>query len=61
MKIRHKSNKIHLSQRVYIEQLLKQYNMKNCYTVVTSMEKGLIITDQSIKDDGTAGFIIKDY
>ena len=28
----HQQQKIHLSQKQYIQQLLKQYEMKNCYS-----------------------------
>ena len=44
-----------LSQRVYIQELLKQFNMKNCNSVVTSMIKDLTITDESDKN------IVEDY
>src|SRR5437773_5535260 len=43
--------KIHLSQKQYIQQLLKQYEMKNCYSVSTSMIFDLKITDDLIKDE----------
>src|SRR5438034_4458295 len=43
--------KIHLSQKQYIQQLLKQYDMKNCYSVSTSMIFDLKITDNSIKNE----------
>src|SRR5438034_7751578 len=46
----HQQQKIHLSQKQYIQQLLKQYEMKNCYSASTSMIFNLKITDDLIKD-----------
>src|SRR5437667_7450890 len=43
--------KIHLSQKQYIQQLLKQYEMKNCYLASTSMIFNLKITNDSIKNE----------
>src|SRR5436190_17861136 len=43
--------KIHLSQKQYIQQLLKQYEMENCYSASTSMIFDLKITDDSVKDE----------
>src|SRR6266536_5802453 len=43
--------KIHLSQKQYIQQLLKQYEMKNCYSALTSMIFDLKITDDLIKNE----------
>ena len=43
--------KIHLSQKQYIQQLLKQYKMKNCYSALTSMIFDLKITDDSVKNE----------
>src|SRR5436190_21854176 len=43
--------KIHLSQKQYIQQLLKQYEMKNCYSASTSMIFDLKITDDSVEDE----------
>src|SRR5436189_3162182 len=43
--------KIHLSQRQYIQQLLKQYEMKNCYSASMLMIFDLKITDDSVKDE----------
>src|SRR5436190_17267201 len=43
--------KIHLSQKQYIQQLLKQYEMKNCYSALTSMIFDLKITDNLIEDE----------
>ena len=42
--------KIHLSQKQYIQQLLKQYEMKNCYSALISMIFDLKITDNLIKN-----------
>src|SRR5438034_4645825 len=42
--------KIHLSQKQYIQQLLKQYDMKNCYLASTPMIFNLKITDNLIED-----------
>ena len=47
----HQQQKIHLSQKQYIQQLLKQYKMKNCYSALTSMIFDLKITDNSVKDE----------
>src|SRR5436190_16233886 len=46
----HKQQKIHLSQKQYIQQLLKQYDMKNCYSASTPMIFDLKITDDPVKD-----------
>src|SRR5436190_21605855 len=43
--------KIHLSQKQYIQQLLKQYEMKNCYSVLTLMIFDLKITNDSVKNE----------
>src|SRR5204862_2031214 len=43
--------KIHLSQKQYIQQLLKQYEMKNCYSASMSMIFDLKITDNLIEDE----------
>ena len=43
--------KIHLSQKQYIQQLLKQYEMKNCYSASISMIFDLKITDNSVKNE----------
>src|SRR5437762_6827548 len=43
--------KIHLSQKQYIQQLLKQYEMKNCYSALMSMIFDLKITDNLIEDE----------
>src|SRR5947207_810537 len=43
--------KIHLSQKQYIQQLLKQYEMKNCYSASTSIIFDLKITDNLIEDE----------
>ena len=47
----HQQQKIHLSQKQYIQQLLKQYEMKNCYSASTSMIFDLKITDDLIKNE----------
>src|SRR5438034_11740882 len=47
----HQQQKIHLSQKQYIQQLLKQYEMKNCYSASTLMIFDLKITDDSIKNE----------
>src|SRR5213083_1121288 len=44
-------NAIHLPQKQYIQQLLKQYEMKNCYSALTSMIFDLKITDDLIEDE----------
>src|SRR5436189_4726781 len=43
--------KIHLSQKQYIQQLLKQYEMKNCYSASTLTIFDLKITDDLIEDE----------
>src|SRR5204862_8222920 len=47
----HQKQKIHLSQKQYIQQLLKQYEMKNCYSASMSMIFDLKITDDLIEDE----------
>src|SRR5947207_7527952 len=47
----HQQQKIHLSQKQYIQQLLKQYKMKNCYSASTPMIFDLKITDDLVKDE----------
>src|SRR6266487_3716009 len=47
----HQQQKIHLSQKQYIQQLLKQYEMKNCYSASTSMIFDLKIIDDLIEDE----------
>src|SRR5436190_24398006 len=47
----HQQQKIHLLQKQYIQQLLKQYKMKNCYSALTSMIFDLKITDDSVKNE----------
>src|SRR6266513_1688639 len=47
----HQQQKIHLSQKQYIQQLLRQYEMKNCYSASTSMIFNLKIIDNSVKDE----------
>ena len=42
--------KIHLSQKQYIQQLLKQYEMKNCYSALTLIIFNLKIIDDLIED-----------
>src|SRR5436189_3067042 len=43
--------KIHLSQKQYIQQLLKQYEIENCYSASTSMIFDLKITDNLVKNE----------
>src|SRR5436189_5450789 len=43
--------KIHLSQKQYIQQLLKQYGMENCYLTSMSMIFDLKITDDLVEDE----------
>src|SRR5204862_3176524 len=47
----HQQQKIHLSQKQYIQQLLKQYEMKNCYSALMLMIFDLKITDNSVEDE----------
>src|SRR5437762_13509523 len=48
-----------LSQKIYIKQLLEQFNMQNCSSVSISMQHDLQILDQSLKK--YIKFIINDY
>src|SRR5947207_15109429 len=43
--------KIYLSQKQYIQQLLKQYEIKNCYSASTLMIFDLKIIDDSVKNE----------
>src|SRR5437868_12827087 len=47
----HQQQKIHLSQKQYIQQLLRQYEMKNCYSASMLMIFDLKITDNSVKNE----------
>src|SRR5204863_8448843 len=47
----HQQQKIHLSQKQYIQQLLKQYEMKNCYSASMLMIFDLKIIDDLIADE----------
>src|SRR5436189_4954468 len=47
----YQQQKIHLSQKQYIQQLLKQYEMKNCYSASMSMIFDLKITNDSVKNE----------
>ena len=47
----HQQQKIHLSQKQYIQQLLKQYEMKNCYSASMSMIFNLKITDDLVENE----------
>src|SRR5437667_6296884 len=47
----HQQQKIHLSQKQYIQQLLKHYEMKNCYSASMSMIFNLKITDDLVEDE----------
>ena len=40
---------IHLSQKIYIKQLLEQFDMQNCMLASTSMMSSLQILDQLLK------------
>ena len=50
---------IHLSQKIYIKQLLEQFDMQNCSSMSISMQHDLQILDQSFKK--YIKFIIDDY
>ena len=50
---------IHLSQKIYIKQLLEQFSMQNCSLTSISMQYSLQILDQSFKK--YIEFIINDY
>src|SRR5436190_13235736 len=62
MKVEYDQNKqqICLSQRIYIEQLLQCFNMKNCALTSTLMLQKLVITDK-LSDYIKADFTIDDY
>src|SRR5436189_2661150 len=47
----HQQQKIHLSQKQYIQQLLKQYEMKNYYSASMSIIFNLKIIDDLIKNE----------
>ena len=51
MKQNHEIKTIHLSQEVYIKNLLKQHNMKNCHAVSTSMQEELQIMNTAVKNN----------
>ena len=51
MKQNHEIKTIDLFQEVYIKNLLKQHEMKNCYTVSTSMQEELQIMNTAVKND----------
>ena len=51
MKQNHEIKTICLSQEVYIKNLLKQHEMKNCHAVSTSMQEELQITNTAVNDD----------
>ena len=51
VKQNHEIKTIHLSQEVYIKNLLKQHKMKNCHAVSTSMQEDLQIMNTAVKDD----------
>ena len=50
---------IHLSQKIYIKQLLEQFSMQDCSSVSISMQHDLQILDQSLKK--YIKFIINNY
>src|SRR5947207_11758142 len=50
---------IHLSQKIYIKQLLEQFSMQNCSLASILMQHDLQILDQSFKK--YIKFIINDY
>src|SRR5205814_10546886 len=50
---------IHLSQKIYIKQLLKQFSMQNCSSVSILMQHNLQILNQSLKK--YIEFIIDNY
>ena len=53
MKIKqnHEIKTIYLFQEVYIKNLLKQHEMKNCHAISTSMQEELQIMNTAVKDD----------
>ena len=51
MKQNHEIKTIHLSQEIYIKNLLKQHEMKNYHTVSTSMQEDLQITNTAVNND----------
>src|SRR5436190_14964940 len=55
----HQDLTIHLSQKIYIKQLLEQFNMQNCSPVSILMQHSLQILDQSSKK--YIEFIINNY
>ena len=55
----HQNQTIHLSQKIYIKQLLKQFDMQNYLSVSILMQHNLQILDQSLKK--YIKFIINNY
>src|SRR5437762_6211755 len=55
----HQDLMICLSQKIYIKQLLKQFDMQNCLLMSTSMQHNLQILNQSFKK--YIEFIINNY
>ena len=51
VKQNHEIKTICLSQEVYIKNLLKQHEMKNCHAVSTPMQEDLQIMNTAVNDD----------
>jgi len=51
MKQNHEIKTICLSQEVYIKNLLKQHEMKNCHAVSISIQENLQIMNTAVNDD----------
>src|SRR6266496_3399298 len=59
IKFDHQNQTIHLSQKIYIKQLLKQFSMQNCSLTSISMQHSLQILDQLLKK--YIEFIVDNY
>src|SRR5437763_1722060 len=49
IEVDHQNQTIHLSQKIYIKQLLEQFDMQNCMSASISMMSSLQILNQLLK------------
>src|SRR5205809_7483635 len=59
IKFDHQNQTIHLSQKIYIKQLLEQFGMQDCLPASISMQHSLQILDQLLKK--YIEFTVDDY
>src|SRR5205809_7921063 len=59
IKFDHQNQTIHLSQKIYIKQLLEQFSMQNCSSASILMQHNLQILNQSLKK--YIEFIVNNY